>query len=234
VSLWRSWRVPKEQRVVRDHVEKIATYSKNVARMIKRYYNRNSEIIYPPVDTAKFGCKGYEDLFLVVQRLELVKRTSLIIEAFKRMPDKKLLIVGEGPEKKRLKKLAKNCKNVQLIGSIGEKELLDLYARCLATIYIPIDEDFGLIPVESMVAGKPCIVANEGGLKETVVDGKTGFLIEPTVKNLIRAIRDLTPEKAEKMKQDCVKRAKKFDISVFYEKFDEIVKRAIEEPKISC
>lgn len=109
-----------------------------------------------------------------------------------------------------------------------------IFARCLATIYIPIDEDFGLIPVESMAAGKPCIAANEGGLKETVVDGKTGFLIEPTVKNLISAVRDLTPEKAEKMKQDCVKRAKKFDISVFYEKFDEIVKRAIEEPKISC
>jgi glycosyltransferase involved in cell wall biosynthesis len=95
MSLWRSWRVPKDQEVVRNHVERIATYSKNVARRIKKYYNRNSEIIYPPVDTAKFGCKGYEDLFLVVQRLEPVKRTSLIIEAFKRMPDKKLLIVGE-------------------------------------------------------------------------------------------------------------------------------------------
>ena len=155
VSLWRSWRVPREQKVVRDHVEKIATYSKNVARRIKKYYNRDSEIIYPPADTAKFEFKDYEDFFLVVQRLELAKRTSLIIEAFKRMPDKKLLIVGEGPEKKMLEKLAKNCKNVQLLGSISEKKLLDLYARCLATIYIPIDEDFGLIPVESMAAGKP-------------------------------------------------------------------------------
>jgi glycosyltransferase involved in cell wall biosynthesis len=228
VSLWRSWRVPKEQKVVRNHVEKIVTYSENVARRIKKYYNRDSEIIYPPVDTAKFECKDYEDFFLVVQRLELAKRTSKIIEAFKRMPNKKLLIVGEGPEKKELERLAKNCKNIQFLGSINEKELLDLYARCLATIYIPIDEDFGLIPVESMAAGKPCIAANEGGLKETVVHGKTGFLIKPTIKNLISTVSGLTPEKAERMKQECIKRAKKFDISVFYEKFDETIKRVIE------
>lgn len=228
VSLWRSWRVPKEQKVVRDHVEKIATYSKNVARRIKKYYNRDSEIIYPPVDTTKFECKGYEDFFLVVQRLEPAKRTSLIIETFKRMPDKKLLIVGEGPEKKELGRLAKNRKNVQLLGSINEKELLDLYARCLATIYIPIDEDFGLIPVESMAAGKPCIAANEGGLKETVIDGKTGFLIEPTIKNLANVVEGLSAENAEKMKRDCIKRAKEFDISIFYKKFDELVERAVE------
>lgn len=233
MSMWRSWRVPKDQNVARSHVEKIVTYSKNVASRIKRYYGRGSEIIYPPVDTAKFRCKDYGDFFLVVQRFEPEKRTSLIIEAFKHLTNKKLLIVGEGPEKKRLEKLAKNYSNIQFVGCISEEELLDLYARCSATIYVPINEDFGLIPVESMAAGKPCIAANEGGLKETVVDGKTGFLIEPTVKNLIGVVESLSTEKAEEMKQNCIERAKKFDISVFYKMFDELVKNAVEEPKSS-
>ncbi|MEM5808888.1 MAG: glycosyltransferase, partial [Candidatus Aenigmatarchaeota archaeon] len=135
------------------------------------------------------------------------------------------IICGEGPEKEKLMLQAKDCKNIKFVNyNISKKELLDLYSRCLATIYIPKDEDFGFIPVESMASGKPCIGANEGGLKETIIHGKTGFLINPTVNNLIKTIKHLTPEKAEKMKKDCIKRAKEFDISVFYKKWETYLK----------
>jgi len=230
LSLWRAWRAPKELEAVK-YAERIVANSNNVVKRIRRYYNREATVIYPPVDTSKYRCRDYEDFFLVVQRLEPAKRTSLIVQSFKKMPEKKVVIVGDGPERKMLEGLARGSKNIQLLGSIGERELLDLYARCLAVIYVPMEEDFGLIPVEAMAAGKPCIAADEGGLRETVIHEKTGFLIKPTEENLIRAVRGLTPEKAERMKEDCLKRAKEFDISVFYKKFDELVKQTLGEER---
>jgi glycosyltransferase involved in cell wall biosynthesis len=228
LDVWRNWRMPKDQILVKQHVKKIISISKVVADRVKRYYDRESEIIYPPVDTKQLKFKDYEDFFLVVQILRPEKRTSLIIEAFKHIKDKKLFIVGDGPEKKKLELQSKHYKNIQFLNPQLERdEIIDLYSRCLGTIYIPKNEDFGLIPVESMAAGKPCIGVNEGGLLETLINNKTGFLINPTVKNLIKYIKFLTPEKAEKMKKACINQAKKFDESIFYRKFDNIIRETV-------
>jgi glycosyltransferase involved in cell wall biosynthesis len=202
--------------------------SQNVGKRVKRYYDRESEVIYPPVETKNYKCKDYEDFFLVIQRLYLPKRTRIIVEAFKKMPDKKLIIVGDGPEKKKLENMAARSKNIQFLPyNIPPNEIIDLYSRCMATIYIPKEEDFGFIPVESMASGKPCIGSNEGGVKETIIDRKTGFLIKPTVSKLINAVKAMDVERAESMKKNCIKRAKDFDIKTFYRNWDMIIKRSM-------
>jgi glycosyltransferase involved in cell wall biosynthesis len=215
------WGARIERYVAKNHVDLIVSYSQTVARRIRRFYERNSITVYPSiVDYTEFKCKDYEDFFLVVQRLHPLKRTALIIEAFKHLPSRRVIVVGEGIEMQKLKLLAQGCSNIEFRGSVPRDELLDLYSRCLATIYVPVDEDFGLVPIESMASGKPCIAADEGGVRERIINHKTGFLIKPTVQNLIAQINQLTPERAAQMKEYCLRRAREFGIWEFFANFD--------------
>jgi glycosyltransferase involved in cell wall biosynthesis len=200
------------------NIDKILSISNNVSKRIKKYYKRNSKIVYLPIETKKHYCKKYEDFYLAPGRLEFEKRFDLIIEAFKHIPNKKLKIAGDGSQREKLEKLAKNCENIEFLGSLKSKDLFDLYSRCTATIYMPINEDLGLIPIESMASGKPCIAADEGGCKETVLHNKTGFLIKPTKKEIVKNVMNLTPEKSKSMKKSCIKRAEQFDVKVFIKK----------------
>jgi glycosyltransferase involved in cell wall biosynthesis len=203
--------------------DKILAISKNVAKRIEKYYNKKAKVVYLPVETQKFKCKSYEDFYLAPSRLVKEKRIDLIIEAFKEMPDKRLIVVGDGPERKNLEKLAKNCKNIKIVGAVPF-EKVDLYSRCLATIYMPMNEDFGLVPLESMASGKPCIAANEGGPKETVIHGKTGFLVKPKKEEIKKYVELLTKERAKRMKNACFKRAKEFDVKIFIKKIKKEIK----------
>lgn len=159
-----------------------------------------------------FKFEQFGDFYLAVSRLNPEKRISLIAKAFTKLPQKKLIIVGSGPEKNKILKIINNNKNIQLLVDVNEEELANLYSNCLAVIYMPIDEDFGLVPLEGMASGKVCIAADEGGCKETVIDGKTGFLIKATEKNIINIINDFNINQAKKMKSDCINQAKRFSI----------------------
>jgi len=204
--------------------DKILTNSKFTTKRIKKYYGKKSIVAYHPVETKRFFCKDYENFYLSSARLVKEKQVDLIIKAFKEMPDKKLIIVGDGPEREKLEKLAKNCKNIEFLGAVDFKKIIDLYSICTATIVMCLAEDWGLIPIESMAAGKPCIAANDGGYKESIVHGKTGYLIEPTVKEIKKYVNILTPQNARKMKRDCIRRAKIFDIEIFVKKVEEELK----------
>ncbi len=210
-----------------SYVDKILSISENVSKRIEKYYNRKAPVVYLPVETKKHYCKGYENFYLAPGRLEVEKRFDLIIEAFKEMPDKQLKIAGDGSQRKKLEILARGCENIEFLGALNSEFLFDLYSRCTATIYMPIDEDFGLVPLESMASGKPCIAANEGGCKETVIHRKNGFLIKPTKEEIIKHVKMLTPDKAKTMKKDCIKRAKEFDVKVFIKKLREEIKDLI-------
>ena len=96
--------------------------------------------------------------------------------------------------------------------------------RCVATIYIPRDEDFGMAPIESMAAGKPVIAVAEGGLLETVVDGETGILIkaDPSPDDVMQAVQKMPPERSKDMREACERRAKQFDKDVFINKIREV------------
>ena len=118
--------------------------------------------------------------------------------------------ISSGPEKRNIEKIAKGHDNIEIRGWVTEEEYTDLLSRCTATIYIPINEDSGISPVESMAAGKPCVVSNEGGVVETIVDGKTGVHIKATEEEVIRSVNLLDASIAAKMKTECQKRSKKF------------------------
>ncbi len=149
--------------------------SQNVRRRILKYYNRDSEVIYPPVDVENMIFEPRkEDYYLVVSQLVSYKRIDLAIRAFNEL-GKELVIIGEGPELKKLKKIAGD--NIRFMGWQSSDELKKYYAGAKAFIF-PGEEDFGITPVEAQASGTPVIGYGKGGLLETVIEGKTGMFFQ--------------------------------------------------------
>jgi glycosyltransferase involved in cell wall biosynthesis len=158
--------------------------SDNVRKRVLKYYNREAEVIYPPVDVDKFRyTENKEDYYLIVSQLVSYKKVDLAIEAFNELGSR-LVIVGEGPEMSRLKKLAKG--NIEFAGWQPGDSLIDYYANAKAFVF-PGEEDFGITPVEAQASGTPVIGFGKGGLTETVIDKKTGILFEKQTKEELTA-----------------------------------------------
>lgn len=215
-----------DQRSVR-HIDRVVTNSENVRNRIKTFYNRDALIIYPPIDTSKFICKEYGDFWLSVNRLYPEKRIELQVEAFRSMPDEHLVIVGgysegdhAGPYVDRIRRSLP--RNVELRGEVSEEELVDLYARCKGFITTALDEDFGMTPVEAMAAGKPVVAVDEGGYRESVIDGVTGFLVPADINAITRAAVEVSRDPT-KYGEACLARARLFDLSVFADRIRRVV-----------
>ncbi|MDO8550909.1 MAG: glycosyltransferase family 4 protein [Ignavibacteria bacterium] len=150
--------------------------SKFIAGKIKRIYNRDSDVIYPPVDVDKFEpVLEKEDYYLTASRMVPYKRADLIVEAFSMLGDIKLKVVGQGPELDKIKRKA--SPNIEILGYKSGKELKVLMQKAKAFVFAA-EEDFGITVVEAMACGTPVIALNKGGTAETVVDGITGILFD--------------------------------------------------------
>ena len=153
--------------------------SQYVAGRIRRYYNRGSTVVYPPVDTtfyrlpASVPAQPSEPTFLIVSALVPYKRLEVAIEACRRL-GARLKIVGRGPEEARLRLLADE--NVEFLGWCTDEDIRELYSQATAVL-LPGTEDFGMVPVEAQACGTPVVAYGEGGACETVVDGQTGVLV---------------------------------------------------------
>lgn len=180
-------------RLSADRVDYFVANSAHVAKRIRKYYERESEVIHPPVYTERFYVsKNVEDYYLAVGRLIPYKRFDLLVAAFNEL-GLPLKIVGTGPEYARLRRMAND--NVEFTGFVSDSELSDLYAECTAFVF-PQEEDFGIAPVEAMASGRPVIAYGRGGGAETVVDGETGILFaEQSVECLVRAVESFNPKK---------------------------------------
>jgi glycosyltransferase involved in cell wall biosynthesis len=205
-----------------DHVCSIIANSTSIQERVKKYLKRTSKVIYPPIHISEFSFEEYGDFWLSVNRLYPEKRIELQIEAFRQLPDEKLLIVGGYAQADSSSTYAANIMkdlpgNVKVIGNVSENELRDLYARCKAFIITSRDEPFGMAPVEAMASGKPVLAVKEGGCLETVVDGITGLLVKPNIIELQNAINIISGEPF-KYKENCIEQARKFDESVFLDK----------------
>ena len=178
----RIWDYINSQRV--DHFIANSNY---IAKRILKTYGRESEVIYPPVDVDKFELvKEKEDFYVTASRLVPYKKIKLIVEAFNQMPNKKLVVLGDGPDFKTIKKIAKS--NIELLGFVSSSTLKQYLQKAKGFVFAA-EEDFGIIPVEAQACGTPVIGFNKGGLKETVVDGKTGVLFNhQTTDSIIDAI----------------------------------------------
>lgn len=194
--------------------------SKFVQGQIKQYYHRDSIVVYPLVDTERFGAidSPTQDYYLAFGRQTVFKRLDLIIEAFNEL-GLQLKIAGTGPEHLNLKK---NCKNnIELLGYVSDSELAHLVAGAKACVFAN-EEDFGITWVESMAAGVPAICYGSGGALETVIDGQTGILFNAqTVESLKSAIN-----KAQKIdwdKEFISSHAKNFSSSNFRANFSKII-----------
>ena len=216
-----------------ESVEKIVVNSENVKRRVEKYYDKESEVIFPPTDVSKYFCKEYGDFWLSVNRLYPEKRIELQVEAFRMMPKEKLMIVGGYAEGDHASAYAEKIgvdlpENVEIKGEVTEDELIDLYSCCRGFICTAVDEDFGMTPVEAMAAGKPVVAVDEGGFRETVVDGETGLLVEPDVKSIVNAVRWISVS-PEKYYDRCIERAGLFSLEKFEEKLksltDKVEKR---------
>ncbi|MFH1509017.1 MAG: glycosyltransferase [bacterium] len=196
-----------------DRVDHFIANSKFVAERIKKYYQKESDVIYPPVVTTGYPDDNkVEDYYVIVSRLRPYKKVDLVIEAFNAL-GYKLKIIGTGEEMENLKKLAKP--NIEFLGPVADEERNRQLANCRAFIN-PQEEDFGIAPVEAMAAGRPVVAYKKGGAKETVIEGKTGvFFEDQTPWNLVDVIRE-NHEKLAKYNIDDIKaHARKFDTKEF-------------------
>ncbi len=206
-------------------VDVILANSKNVQQRITRYYGRKSTVVYPPVSTSQYQTQTFGDFWLSVNRLFPEKRVDLQIETFKHLPDENLVIVGGFSARDKSlaryhKSLAHTPRNVTILGAVSEAQLRKLYATCKGVVYTPIDEDFGLVPIEAQASGKAVVGVNEGGLQETVIDGVTGFLVSPDSQSIRTAIRHVS-EDPGLYEKACKKNASRFDEKEFVSKIQE-------------
>jgi len=188
LSHLRKWDWTAAQRV--DH---FLANSKTVQQRIKRYYNRDAQVIYPPVDVNNFNiAESIDNYYLMGGRLVPYKRYDLAIKAFNKL-DMPLKIFGTGPEFERLKNLANP--NIKFLGRISEKKKAELYSKCIAFIN-PQEEDFGITAIEAMASGRPVIAYGAGGASETILPGQTGeFIQDQTWENLANTIIHFQPNK---------------------------------------
>ncbi|MBI3954591.1 glycosyltransferase [Candidatus Collierbacteria bacterium] len=186
--------------------------SKTVKKRIKKYYQRKSTVIYPPVDLELFANSNFnqkkDKSYLLVSRLVPYKNIDLVIKAFNHT-DRQLIIAGTGREYSRLKRLA-NPSRIKFLSFISDVKLQALYRQARAVIF-PQKEDFGLVPLEAQAAGCPVIAFQQGGATETVIAGKTGlFFAKPTVSSLNRALAMFESGRHQITSSLCLQNARKF------------------------
>lgn len=206
--------------------DRYLTISKTTQQRIKKYYNRESTIIYPPVDTGQFMVKESEGYYLTVSRLFPEKRIDEIIKAFRELGSAyPLKIVGTGPEYNRLRKLCNGYDHIELMGFVDNNTLIELYSRCKAFVFAGLDEDFGIAPVEAMASGKPVIAIYEGGLRETVIENETGVFFHNAKAGSIRNAIE-TCEKIEFDEKRIIEHARQYDVEVFRQGLTDSLKTA--------
>ena len=195
----------------------VVANSENVRNRLIRHFGRDAVVVHPPVDIRRFQWLGDRGYYISLARLEDFKRVDVVVRAFMLMPHRHLIVTSGGSELERLKQLAAGAANISFTGWVAEEELRVLVGNARAAVYVPMDEDFGMSPVEAMAAGKPVIGVAEGGLLETILDGETGLLIKDnlTPEKLRDAVEKLEGMNPQVMRKRCEQRAALFDESIF-------------------
>jgi glycosyltransferase involved in cell wall biosynthesis len=197
-------------------VDQFLANSHYIARRVRKAYRRDAKVVYPPVDTSRVDAGGpapdRADFYLTVSRLVPYKRVNLLVEAFRRRPDARLVVIGDGPERRRLEATAPA--NVTFLGYQPEAVVLDHFRRARAFLYAA-EEDFGIVPVEAQAAGTPVVAYGRGGAGETIVGlgrpGATGVLFdEQTPEAVLAALERFERHADELTPEHCRRNAERF------------------------
>jgi glycosyltransferase involved in cell wall biosynthesis len=201
----RLWDVISTNRV--DHLVANSNY---IAKRIKKIYRRDATVIYPPVDIANFSLEcNKENYYLTASRMVPYKKMDLIVEAFSIMPHKKLLVIGDGPELRKIK--LKATSNIEFLGNVSLEKMI-IYMQKAKAFVFAAEEDFGIVPVEAQACGTPVLAYAKGGALETVLQGVSGsFFQEQTTASIIEGVKkmdqidfkyDLVRKNAERFRKE--------------------------------
>ena len=179
-------------RVALGEASRLFAISRNVANRVEVSTGLTAEVLPHPPQALDYRCENYGDFVLSVNRLDRAKRIDLLIEAAARDGSLEIVIAGEGPDRQRLEQLAHDRGldgRARFTGRVLDEELADLYARCLAVYYAPVDEDYGMVPLEAFLSEKPVLTTTDaGGPLEVVSDGSTGLVVTPDAGEIARAL----------------------------------------------
>jgi glycosyltransferase involved in cell wall biosynthesis len=167
----------------------VVANSSYIGERIRKAWRRDSIVVHPPVDVDRFALhEAKEDFFLVASRMVPYKRIELIAEAFRRMPERRLVIVGDGPNAPQVRAAANGAANIELRGRLGTEELVRLTQTARACVFAA-EEDFGIATVEAQACGTPVIAFGKGGARDIILPGQTGlFFEEQTADSIITAV----------------------------------------------
>jgi len=215
-------------------VDVMIANSAYIARQIYKVYGRESQVVYPPVEVDALPFRASkDDFYLTASRLVPYKRIDLIVQAFAQMPERRLVVIGEGPERAKIEAAAFGHKNIEILGYRPTPELTSAMSRARAFIFAAI-EDFGITPVEAQACGTPVIALGIGGACESVRgfsgQARTGlFFQEQTIEALIDAVDRFEAEGSEIRPEDCRANAVRFSAQNFRSNLSRILQKAWEE-----
>jgi glycosyltransferase involved in cell wall biosynthesis len=181
--------VDRLDRVCLGEARHVFATSRNVADRLRRFTDVDAELLPHPPQELPYRSAEPERFVLSVNRLDRAKRIDLLIDAAKLDPSLRVVVAGEGPDRERLERLAQGLNGqVEFAGRVDDDRLVDLYARCLAVFYAPVDEDFGMVPYEAFLSGKPVVTTTDaGGPLEIVHDRETGVVVAPAARDIAEA-----------------------------------------------
>lgn len=207
-------------------VDHFIANSKFIARRIKKVYGRDSDVIYPPVDVDRFTLnENKENYYFTASRMVPYKRINLIVEAFSHMPDKKLVVIGDGSEMSKIK--SKATKNVELLGYQPDRVMQEYMQKAKGFVFAA-EEDFGITPVEAQACGTPVIAFGKGGVLETIrpygeVNSTGIFFPKQTIEEIIKAVCAFEKHHGRIYPADCRNNALKFSNARFHKEMSDYI-----------
>jgi len=185
-------RVLELERTALGEARKLFATSGNVARRLRESTGLEAEVMPHPPAPLPYRCDAPGDFVFTVNRLSPEKRVDLLLEAAASEPSLRVVIAGDGPDRARLERLARDRGlngRAEFVGRVSDAELADWYARCLGVYYAPVDEDFGMVPFEAFLSGKPVLTTTDaGGPLDVVRDGETGLVVAPQAAEVARGL----------------------------------------------
>jgi len=226
VAQWMLECIRRRDYAFRKNPDSYIANSTETAARVRDWYGLDSHVLYPPFDanSVQFSAKK-SDYFLGLGRLVAYKKFDLLVQTFVKNPAKKLIIAGDGPERKTLEKIAKNAKNITFLGRVDEVKKRDLLAQARALI-LPQREDAGIVQLEAMASGTPVIAYRAGGVLDVLLEKKNGiFFDEQTSEGLEKALEFFEKEEQNFCSQEIQKSVENFEASIFGERYKSLVKK---------